>query len=198
MPAAARRRQLLEVALERFAAGGYHETSMEEIADAAGVTKPVLYQHFASKQELFRELLDSEGGELLREVAARAAAETHPYQRVLAGFRAYFDFVCRRTNAFQLLFGSGARLADEFTESVRKLEEEIAGVIARFIEADIDDEHRELLGHAIVGLGEVAGRRWVAGHDSERLDPAEADRMAVRLADLVWAGLRGLPAETPK
>jgi AcrR family transcriptional regulator len=48
MPAAARRSQLLEVALDRFAAGGYHETSMEEIADAAGVTKPVLYQHFAS------------------------------------------------------------------------------------------------------------------------------------------------------
>ncbi len=195
MPAAARRRQLLEVALERFAAGGYHETSREEIADAAGVTKPVLYQHFASKQELFRELLDSEGRELLREVESRAAAETHPYQRVLAGFRAYFDFVCRRTNAFQLLFGSGARLSDEFTESVRRLEEAVAGVIARFIEADIEDEHRELLGHAIVGLGEVAGRRWVAAHDPERLDPAEADRMAVRLADLVWAGLRGLPPE---
>ncbi len=195
MPAAARRRQLLEVALDRFAAGGYHETSMEEIADAAGVTKPVLYQHFHSKQELFRELLDAEGRDLLRDVEARAAAETHPYQRVLAGFRAYFEFVCKRTSAFQLLFGSGARLADEFTESVRGLEEGIAAVIARFIEADIDNEHRELLGHAIVGLGEVAARRWVAGHYAGGLDPAEADRMAVRLADLVWAGLRALPRE---
>ncbi|HET6965117.1 MAG TPA: TetR family transcriptional regulator [Acidimicrobiales bacterium] len=195
MPAAARRSQLLEVALDRFAAGGYHETSMEEIADAAGVTKPVLYQHFHSKQELFRELLDTEGRDLLRDVEARAAAETHPYQRVLAGFRAYFEFVCKRTSAFQLLFGSGARLADEFTEAVRGLEEGIAAVIARFIEADIDEEHRELLGHAIVGLGEVAGRRWVAGHYAGGLDPAEADRMAVRLADLVWAGLRALPRE---
>lgn len=192
MPAAARRHQLLEVALGRFAAGGYHETSMEEIAEAAGVTKPVLYQHFQSKQELFLELLDQEGRDLLHDVESRAAAETSPYQRVLAGFRAYFDFVCKRTSAFQIIFSSGARLSDEFTDSVRRLEERIATVIARFIDADIDDEHRDLLGHAIVGLGEVAGRRWVATHGGTELEPAEADRLATRLADLVWAGLRGL------
>jgi AcrR family transcriptional regulator len=195
MPAAARRSQLLEVALERFAAGGYHETSMEEIADAAGVTKPVIYQHFSSKQDLFLELLETEGQELLREVETRAAAESQPYQRLLAGFRAYFEFVSKRTSAFQLLFGSGARLSDEFTESVRRLEVAIAAVISRFIEADIDVEHRDLLGHAIVGLGEVAGRRWVAEHAPDRLDAADADRLAARLADLVWAGLRGLPPD---
>lgn len=199
MPAAARRNQLLDVALERFAARGYFDTSMEEIADAAGVTKPVLYQHFQSKQQLFLELLDSVGRDLLSDVERRALAEAHPYQRVLAGFRAYFHFVCQRPAAFQLVFGSGARLSDEFADSVRRLEEGIAATIARFIEADIDDEHRDLLGYAIVGLGEVAGRRWVAlqggdgGQVPTDLDPAEADRMAARLADLVWAGLRGLP-----
>jgi AcrR family transcriptional regulator len=191
MPAAARRRQLLEVALERFAAGGYRQTSMEEIADAAGVTKPVLYQHFHSKEQLFRELLDSVGRDLIEDVTSRAKGEANPYLRVLAGFRAYFDFVCHRTSAFQLVFGSGARLTGEFADSVRRLEEEIAATISRFIEADIDDGHRDLLGYAIVGLGEVAGRRWVALQ--ERMDSAEADRMATRLADLVWAGLRGLP-----
>ena len=193
MPAAARRTQLLDVALERFAAGGYHETSMEEIADAAGVTKPVLYQHFHSKQELFAELLESEGRHLLDDVQSRAAAEDNPYRRVLAGFRAYFEFVCRRTSAFQLLFGSGARLADEFADYVRQLEEDIATVIGHFIDADIDDAYRDLLGHAIVGLGEVASRRWVATNGIDDLETDEAERMAVRLADLVWAGLRSLP-----
>ena len=195
MPAEARRRQLLEVALEKFAARGFHETSMEEIADAAGVTKPVLYQHFHSKQDLFLELLESEGNDLQRDVMERAAAETDPYQQVLAGFRAYFDFVCNRTSAFQLLFGSGARLADDFTDSVRRNEEAIANVIGRFIDADIDTEHRDLLGHAIVGLGEVAGRRWLATHDAGEMESADADQMAVRMADLVWAGLRALPPE---
>lgn len=193
MPAAARRTQLLDIALERFAASGYHETSMEEIADAAGVTKPVLYQHFHSKQDLFSELLETEGRHLLDDVRTRAAAEDNPYQRVLAGFRAYFEFVCRRTSAFQLLFGSGARLAEEFADYVRTLEEEIAAVIGFFIEADIDDGHRDLLGHAIVGLGEVASRRWVASSAVHDLDLDDAHLMAVRLADLVWAGLRSLP-----
>ena len=204
MPAAARRNQLLEVALERFAGRGFHETSMEDIADAAGVTKPVLYQHFQSKQQLFLELLESVGTELLSDVERRAAAEENPYQRVLAGFRAYFTFVCERPAAFQLIFGSGARRTEEFAESIRRLEEGIAATIARFIDADIDDGHRDLLGYAIVGLGEVAGRRWVALHGGgdgtlpAGLDQADADRMALRLADLVWAGLRGLPGSAAR
>src|SRR5947208_2501628 len=107
LPAARRRSQLLEVALERFAAAGFHGTSMEEIADAAGVTKPVLYQHFGSKRTLYLELLETVGQELLEAVRESVAAEDDPYQRVLAGFRAYFRFVCERTSAFQLLFGGG-------------------------------------------------------------------------------------------
>jgi AcrR family transcriptional regulator len=199
LPAARRRSQLLEVALDRFASTGFHDTSMEEIADAAGVTKPVLYQHFGSKRTLYLELLETVGQELLRQVAARAAAETHPYQQVLAGFRAYFQFVCERTSAFQLLFGSGARQSDEFADAVRTVETSVAATIAAFIDADIDGSHRELLGYAIVGLGEVTARLWVSRHteaEHPSLDPTEAELLAVRLADLVWAGLRSLPGGT--
>jgi AcrR family transcriptional regulator len=196
LPAARRRSQLLEVALDRFAANGYHGTSMEEIADAAGVTKPVLYQHFGSKRTLYLELLETVGQELLQQVRGQAAAETEPYQQVLAGFLAYFRFVCERTSAFQLLFGSGARQSDEFAGVVRTLEEQVAATIASFIRADIDGAHQELLGYAIVGLGEVTARFWVTRQDKSGypgLDPVEGKLLAVRLADLVWAGLRGLP-----
>jgi AcrR family transcriptional regulator len=65
LPAPERRRQLLDVALEAFSARGFHPTSMHEIAEAAGVTKPVLYQHFSSKRELYLELLDDVAGRLL-------------------------------------------------------------------------------------------------------------------------------------
>lgn len=195
LPAAQRRRQLLEVAVVRFAAKGFHATSMDEIADAAGVTKPVLYQHFHSKRQLYRELLDTVGQELLETVASSAAAETAPYQRVLAGFRAYFSFVRENTAGFELLFGSGARRTDEFADSVRKLEETVAATIGSFIEADIDTEHRNLLGYAIVGLAEVAGRRWVGQSQAGevKVSKAESERLAQRLADLAWAGLRALP-----
>jgi AcrR family transcriptional regulator len=196
LPAARRRSQLLEVALGCFAADGFHDTSMEAIAEAAGVTKPVLYQHFGSKRTLYLELLETVGQELLDGVAERAAAETHPYPRLLAGFRAYFRFVCERTSAFQLLFGSGARQSDEFADTVRAFESSVARTIGAFIDADIEGEHRDLLGYAIVGLGEVTARWWVAGREDAgrpSLDSAEGDLLAVRLADLVWAGLRGLP-----
>ena len=192
LPAAERRTQLMQVALERFAASGFHTTSMEEIAEAAGVTKPVLYQHFSSKRKLYLELLDTVGGELLGLVTRSAEAEKEPYQRVLAGFRAYFRFVLENTSAFQLLFGSGARRTDEFADSVATLEGSIAGMIGTFIDADIDQGHRDLLGYAIVGLAEVAGRRWVS-QTPPPLKPSDGDRLALRLADLVWAGLRGLP-----
>ena len=200
LPAAERRRQLLDVAIARFAAKGFHATSMDEIADAAGVTKPVLYQHFPSKRQLYRELLDTVGLELLEAVASSAAAETLPFQRVLAGFRAYFKFVRDNTPGFELMFGSGARRTDEFADSVRKLEESVAATIGSFIDADIDAEHRDLLGYAIVGLAEVAGRHWVSRNkDGEsELSRAEGERLAQRLADLAWAGLRGLPGSTSR
>ncbi len=124
-----------------------------------------------------------------------------PISAVLAGFRAYFRFVCERTSAFQLLFGSGARLSDEFADAVRSVETSVAATVSAFIEADIDANYQELLGHAIVGLGEVAARFWVSRHEESGypdLDPAEGRLLAERLADLVWAGLRGLPGGAPR
>ena len=86
LPAARRRDQLLDVALDRFGAQGYHDTSMEEIADGAGVTKPVLYQHFPSKRELYLELLETVGASLTAAVTS-SASESTPHQQLLAGFQ---------------------------------------------------------------------------------------------------------------
>ncbi len=196
LPAARRRRQLLSVALECFAAAGYHATSMEDIADQAGVTKPVLYQHFGSKAQLYRELIETVGAELLETVTTRATAEAEPYLRVLEGFRAYFQFVDAQPAAFGLLFSSGARQEEEFADAARAVESRIAATIAGLIDVGIEAPHRELLAFGIVGLAETTSRLWV---ERRRRDgPAaghawEGDLMAQRLADLVWAGLRALP-----
>ena len=207
LPAARRRTQLLDVALERFGTHEFRATSMEDIAESAGVTKPVLYQHFPSKGELYRELIVTVGTELLDTVTSAAQAQDLPYHRVLAGFGAYFRFVQERTSAFRLLFGGGAREDDGVAEAVRRVETAIAATIADLIDVDIDQGHRDLLGFAIVGLAEVSSRQWVLRSEEAtaagapgsappqaRLDPAEGDVLAQRLADLVWAGLRGLPS----
>jgi AcrR family transcriptional regulator len=203
LPAARRREQLVDVALQLFGAQSYYATSMDDIAERAGVTKPVLYQHFPSKSQLYLELIQTVGEELLVAVSSSATAESQPRARVLAGFVAYFRFVAGRTDAFRLLFGGGARQGGEFAGAVREVERSIAETIAALIDVDLDADHRELLGYAIVGLAEVTSRQWVLRHDEAiltptpdapaGLDPAEGEVLARRLADLVWAGLRGLP-----
>src|SRR5262245_51686136 len=114
LPAAARREQLLAVALEVFARQGFHATSMNDVAEAAGVTKPVLYQHFASKRELYLALLGEVGARLMEAITAATSQAASPRDQVTDGFAAYFRWVADDHAAFTLLFGSGARRDEEF------------------------------------------------------------------------------------
>jgi len=187
LPASARREQLLRVGLDVFAHQGFHGTSMNDVAEAAGVTKPVLYQHFASKRELYLALLDEVGQRLLRAIAAATATGQGGRAQTEAGFRAYFEWVADDHDAFLLLFGSGARRDEEFAEAVREVEETIARAIEPLIAADIDAGHRRTLAHALVGLAEGASRQLVATGDD--FDPS---LLATQVADLAWGGLRGV------
>jgi AcrR family transcriptional regulator len=191
LPAARRRRQLLDVALDVFARNGFHQTSMEDVADAAGVTKPVLYQHFGSKRELYLELLEDVGGQMMVAVAKAVATARGPHDQVEAGFAAYFRFVSEHQNAFKLLFGGGARRDEEFADAVRTVESSIADEIATLIEADVDTEHRRLLAHGLVGLAEGASRYWVTSVENGA-DDIDPDRLSRRMAQVAWAGLRGV------
>jgi AcrR family transcriptional regulator len=188
LPAARRRQQLLAVALEVFADRGFHPTSMNDLAEAAGVTKPVLYQHFGSKRELYLELLDDVGGRL-REAIGKATSEAvTPRDQVRRGFAAYFRFVIEHRAAFQVLFGGGTRRDEEFSAYALRVEESIADTIAGLIDVPgLDGDTRRLLGHGIVGLAEGASRHWL--RDPDASDP---DQLADRVADLAWAGLSGL------
>jgi AcrR family transcriptional regulator len=187
LPAAARREQLVAMALEMFARQGFHSTSMNDIADAAGVTKPVLYQHFASKRELYLALLEETGQRLLTLIADATRGAAGPHAQVVQGFGAYFRWVAADRDEFLLLFGSGARRDEEFADAVRRVEEAVAEAIAPLIRADIDTEHQRLLATALVGLAEATSRRLVA--EGRSFDP---DRVGRQVADLAWAGLRGV------
>jgi AcrR family transcriptional regulator len=187
LPAHQRRRQLLQVAVGVFAENGYHRTSMDQVAEAAGVTKPVLYQHFGSKRKLYLELLDDVGTQLTEAIAKATATATSPREQVMNGVRCYFDFVVNNRSGFTLLFGSGARRDDEFNDRVRRFETGIADLVAPLIEAGIDDDHRRLLAHGLVGLAEGVSRYWVAGAVA-----VEPDVAARWVAELAWAGLRGV------
>ncbi len=187
LPAAVRRRQLLDVALERFAAGGFHATSMAEIAEAAGVTKPVLYQHFRAKRQLYLELLEDVGGQLMEAIGKATAAADGPRLQVEAGMAAYVAFMTGRPQAFPLLFGSGARRDEQFADAVRRVEDSIADAVAALIDADLDAAHRRVLAAAIVGMAEGVLRHWSAGATG-----IEPDALVAQLSDVAWGGLRGV------
>ncbi len=191
LPAAERRRQLLETALPEFAAHGFRGTSMNRVAEAAGVTKPVLYQHFASKRDLFTELLADVGSRLEQAIVAATARALSPREQVERGFGAYFAFVAEQRDAFLVLFGAGTRLDPEFASIVHRFEAGMADTIAELIVVEgLDRDQRRLLAHGIVGIAEVTSRHWLRG-GSAALEP-EPQVLAAQIAALAWAGLRGI------
>ncbi len=188
LPAAQRRAQLLDAALRVFGEQGFHLASMNDIADAAGVTKPVLYQHFSSKRDLYLEVLRDVGDRLRAEVAKGVAAASTPREQVEMGISAYFRWVGESPLSFAVLFVGDTRRDPDFIAEAQRVESDIADYIAELIVVEgLDVEHRRLLAYGVVGLAETTCRHWLT-NDLE----LSADRLADGVAQLAWAGLRGL------
>ncbi|MFO1536354.1 MAG: TetR/AcrR family transcriptional regulator [Actinomycetota bacterium] len=191
LPADQRRRQLLDTACRLFADRGFHASAMDEIARAAGVTKPVLYQHFTSKRALFVEVLDDVGGQLMASLGSAAGEAPTGRDRVQAGFAAYFRFVTGNEPAFRVLFGAAARNDPEFAAIVDGVLEDVADAISNWIEIEGTTAHRRVLAHAVVGMAEATSRDALSA-DGLVLEP---DRLAAWVAELAWFGLRGVRAD---
>ncbi|RVX44581.1 TetR family transcriptional regulator [Nonomuraea polychroma] len=190
LPRLARRRQLLSAAQEVFVENGYHAAAMDEIADRAGVSKPVLYQHFPGKLELYLALLDLHVDDMVNRVR-EALASTHENKlRVQATFQAFFDFVSSQGEAFRLVFESDLRNVAPVRQRVERSLQECAEMVSALIQEDTgctsDEAH--LLGVGLVGMAEVSARYWVTTHGSIPKDAAEQ-----LLARLAWRGISGFP-----
>jgi AcrR family transcriptional regulator len=187
LPADQRRQQLLEVARHRFAQQGFHATSMDEIAEAAGVTKPVLYQHFPSKRALYVELLEETGRQLLSLLAEATGRAGSGRERVELGFRAYFRFVSDRS-AFRLLFGTSIRSDLDFARIVEEIVGAVAETISTLIDINATAEQRQVLANALVGMAESVGRRALQDPEQE----VDGEQLAQWISELAWFGLRGV------
>ncbi|MER6829806.1 TetR/AcrR family transcriptional regulator [Streptosporangium sp. NPDC000563] len=190
LPRTARRRQLLSAAQEVFVENGYHAAAMDEIAERAGVSKPVLYQHFPGKQELYLALLDLHVDDMIARCRDALASTTDNKQRVQAAIGAFFDFVSTQGEAFRLVFESDLRNVAPVRQRMERNLRESAEMISQVIQEDTgcsSDEAR-LLGVGLVGMAEVSARYWISSNGSIPKDAATQ-----LIARLSWRGISGFP-----
>ena len=162
LPRSERRAQLLDAALGVFVETGYHSAAMDDIAARAGVSKPVLYQHFPGKLELYLALIDQHTGELEQLVRDALALEDNK-ARINTMTRAYFDFVGQEGAAFRLIFESDLANEPEVRKRLDQIDLTCAEAMAEIItsETSMEQEEAVLVGVAFVGMAQTAARHWL-------------------------------------
>ncbi|GAA3294063.1 TetR/AcrR family transcriptional regulator [Dactylosporangium matsuzakiense] len=190
LPRSARRKQLLAAAQQVFVAQGYHAAAMDDIAERAGVSKPVLYQHFPGKLELYLALLDTHCDAMVSRVRSAMEATTDNKDRVRGAIQAYFDFIDHESEAFRLVFESDLRNDPAVRERVDRVETGCIAAITDTIMADtgVSRARAELLASGLVGAAEIAARFWLAG--GRQVEKAEAESL---LTALSWRGIASFP-----
>ena len=190
LPRHQRRRQLLDAAREVFVSQGYHAAAMDEIAERAGVSKPVLYQHFPGKLELYLALLDESVDVLVETVRGALRSTGDNKQRVAATFSAYFEYVAGEGEAFRLVFesdlGNEAAVRARLERGQRECAELVSQVVSQ--DAGLDEDEAHLLSVGMVGLAQVTARYWLSTRD--RIPREAAEQLVARLA---WRGISGWP-----
>jgi AcrR family transcriptional regulator len=182
---------VLEAAEEIFAARGFARTSMAEIATRAGVTKPVLYDHFGSKDGLLAEVIRRAGAELRTALEAAVTAAPTPQEALAHGLRTYFEFIEKHAASWTVLFseGGGSPAGTEALEEVRR---EQAAYLAMLIAAELSDDSREAAAtyaQAVIGACERLATLRTA-------DPTlDVDTVATRLMELFWLGFSSLRSD---
>ena len=188
LPRTARRAQLLAAAQDVFVTNGYHAAAMDEIAERAGVSKPVLYQHFPGKLELYMALLESHVDELVDRVRGAIGSSTDNKLRVHAAVAAFYDFVDGEGQAFRMVFESDLRGEPAVAKAVERATKDSVDAITDTITADagLDEDRARLLATGLVGLSQVTARAWLA---ADRKVPK--DEAVSLISNLAWRGIGG-------
>jgi AcrR family transcriptional regulator len=193
LPRDERRAQLLAAAHEVFVANGYHGAAMDEIAETAHVSKPVLYQHFPSKRDLYLALLDSHLSTLIELLLGALNSTTDNDERVQAVMRAYFQFIANDDQAHRLVFESDLINDVDVSARLETFNKTFADAVARVIAEDtkLPELEAQLLGRGLAGLAQVSARYWL--ETDGNLDLDVASDLIYRLA---WRGISRFPKET--
>jgi len=190
-----RRTAILDAALSAFSRRGYHATSLDDVAGEAGVSKALIYEHFASKQELYADLIARNARELTQRVAgALSGVEVESgVKRLAIGLEAFFAFVEERRDAWRMLFREASdpetsavldRMVQQVTAEVTVLISQDPG--ARQLAAGADDSSLRLLAEMLVGGVQSMANWWTDHPEAPR-----SELVAISM-DFAWLGLERL------
>lgn len=190
LPRDERRAQLLIAALEVFTVAGYHSAAMDEIADKAQVSKPVLYQHFPSKLDLYLAVLDLHIDSLVFAIQKAIASNRENSSRVAATVDAYFGFIDSEGEAFRLLFESDMNLEPQVRERLNRMTYDCAAAVSAVISIDtgLGKEESMMLAVGIIGTVQTTARHWL-----DRDGKIDRIRATELVMNLIWRGISGFP-----
>ncbi len=189
LTATARRAQLVDVGRLVFAKRGFEGASIEEIADRAKVTRPVVYEHFGGKEELYAVVIDREMEYLVRRITEAIATGT-PRERIEAAALAFLSYVKDHPDGFAVLTHDApvTTAGGGMSSLLNDMAERVGDVFAAsFKAAGYDPKSAPIYAHALVGMVTFVGQWWTHARK-----PA-VEEVASHIAALAWMGLRHLP-----
>ncbi|NHD16269.1 MULTISPECIES: TetR/AcrR family transcriptional regulator [Actinopolyspora] len=189
LPRQVRERQILDAAVEVFARHGYHEAAMDEISDAAEISKPMIYTYLGSKEELFVACIRREANRLIDSIGQAVEANLSPDEQLWRGLRAFFEYANENRASWTVLHRQARTQGQPFTAELSEWRQRaldlVTGLLARASGTEqqpVPHEQVQPFAAALVGAGESMLDWW--------FDHPEytADALSMRLMNLVWMG----------
>lgn len=190
LPREERRDQLLSTASEVFVDRGYHSAGMDEIADRAGVSKPVLYQHFSSKLDLYLAVLQQHGDILVAGVRQALRTTTDNRQRLRSAVGAFFDFIEHDSQGYRLIFENDNVTEPQVAAQVKVAIEACTDAVFDLISQDsgLDPHRARMIAVGLVGISVDCARYWL---DAQR--PISKEDAVEGTVQFAWGGLSHVP-----
>jgi AcrR family transcriptional regulator len=188
LPRAVREQQMLDAAVKVFSRRGFHAASMDEIADDAGISKPMVYAYLGTKEELFVACLHREGTKMMEAIAGAAVPDLPADVRLWRGLRAFFGFVGAHRDGWAVLYRQARGeqpFAGELATMRGRLVEVVAGMLDHALRAqgrEVGPTDLEVVAYALVGATESLAD-WLADHPD-----ADPEKTATRMMNVAWLG----------
>ncbi|MDR7302144.1 TetR/AcrR family transcriptional regulator [Haloactinomyces albus] len=184
-----RERQILDAAVQVFAEHGFHQASMDEISDAAGISKPMIYTYLGAKDELFVACIRREAGRLIEAIGEAVDENLRTDEQLWRGLRAFFEYVNDNRASWTVLHRQANIQGEPFSGELAEWRDRAVALIAALLtrataatEQPVQTEQMEPFAAALVGAGESMLDWWI-DHPEHT-----ADGLSRRLMNLMWLG----------